>query len=312
LVFPSASGCLAELLYRAMSRPPFCHLFRLWYLKRRLLPRSHFILFPTFRCDYYGRCPYCHLLDMGFPRLYPEDLPVEKAVDSFLRFSDSELDVSGGEPFLWRGIREFVEEVGKENRVGVTTNLSWEVEREREWLSGFSSITASYHPEAVGLEEFLKKVVLLRSIHPKVKVNVVAYPPLLHRVGEAVERFRREGIFVHVDPYLSPLSPYTKGEREWVRLLLVSKRKVEFPPAGLKKCDAGRRHFVVLPDGSVYTCWNGCMLEHLLGPSVLGRSYRLGNLLEGTFSPLREELECWLPCSAGCDLDYVKQRPITG
>ena len=280
---------------------------RLFYKLRVLSrPSLHGIVAVTFRCNYHGLCPYCHLQDMGFPSRYPSDLPLQKFLSFLQRLPPCTLDLTGGEPFLAEGFKEFMKEVPRKHRMAVATNLSFPLEEFEEILGKFCHVTASYHPHAVELETFLHKLGRLRSLNPRVSVNLVAHPSLLPDLRGYLRIFKRRGIPVHLDPYVNPLSPYSREERELVRGLLTSRRMVEFPFGQEKRwCTAGTDHFAVAPNGDAYTCWQGMMWSHLLSCK---ETYYLGNVLEGNFSLRKGGTFCELPCPSGCDLDYVRWK----
>ena len=294
-----ACSFVARLQSRSLSR-------LLYELRTLFRPSLHAIVAVTFRCNYHGLCPYCHLQDLGLPSRYPSDLPFREFLSFLQDLPPCTLDLTGGEPFLARGFREFLGSIPRKHRVAVATNLSFPPEEFAEVLGRFCHITASYHPHAVELGTFLERLERLRSLNPKISVNLVAHPSLLPSLKEYLRIFNRRGIPVHVDPYVNPLSPYSPEERELVRGALVSRREVEFPFGQERRwCTAGTNHFAVAPNGDVYTCWQGMMWSHLLS---LREPYYLGNLLEGNFSLRKEGILCELPCPSGCDLDYVRWR----
>jgi MoaA/NifB/PqqE/SkfB family radical SAM enzyme len=292
-------------IYSLAARLQSRNFDRLLYKLPLLFKSSlHVTVAVTFRCNYYSLCPYCHLRDLGIPRLYKSDLPFQE-FSSFLRILPScLLDLTGGEPFLARRFKEFVKEVPKKHKIAVTTNLSFSLEEFSEVLGRFCHITASYHPHAV-LRAFLDKLERLRSFNPNVRVNLVAHPSLLPNLREYLRIFKKRGIPTHIDPYIKPFfSPYRREERELVRGLLISRRVTKFPFRQEKRwCTAGKDHFFVAPNGDVYTCGQGMIWSHLLS---LKDPYYLGNILEESFSPRREGTLCELPCCAGGDLDYVR------
>ncbi len=267
---------------------------------------------PTFRCNYYGLCKYCHVPDLGLPELYPGDFRWKKLVERLEEFPPCLLDITGGEPFMAKGFREFIQSLPGKHMVGVSTNLSFEISEVEELLPRFCWITASFHPFAADLNEFLEKVRRVRAINPRVKINMVAHPQVLPKLSFYVRTFEKNGLLTNVDPYLS-LSPYAEEEEKLVRGLLISKR-VTTPPFVEEPtlCNAGVRHFVVLPNGDVYTCWNGMNIRHFLaradGTDPREGPYYLGNMVGGTFKPRQGWIKCDFPCPPPCDSDFTERR----
>lgn len=306
------NGKLWHLILRLGSKAPARFLYGgAWRFAKLFKPRFHCILAVTLRCNYYGLCEYCHLSDLGFPELYPGDIPLEESIDFLRRFPPSTLDLTGGEPFLAENFGKFVSMIPEKHQIGVATNLSFEVGEFAGILGKFNHITASYHPSAVELEDFLEKVKLVRSINPKVKINMVAYPPLIPHLKHYVKTFEKNGFLVHIDPY-NPLS-YTEQEKGLVKSLLISRRMVEFPSSEERRfCSAGTNHFAVLPNGDAYTCWYGIVCAHLMmaaGEREVKEKYYLGNIFNGSFMLKERWTSCDIPCPSGCDLDWIKQRP---
>lgn len=213
-----------------------------------------------------------------------------------------------------KDFKELVAEIPKKHTVGVVTNLSFDVDEFSGILGKFEWITASFHPYAVRLEDFLDKVKRVRSINPKIKINIVAYPPLVSKLNDYVKTFEKNGTLVHIDPYIDLTTSYTKEEKEHVKEFLISKRMLDYPfDEKPKLCDAGINYFVVVPNGDAYTCSNGMFWNHVR--AILGENetnsepYYLGNIFDGSFGLRKKWISCSIPCF-GCDLDHTKRKEI--
>lgn len=303
---------------------PTLRFLRIHNLMKLFRPRVHCVLAITFRCDYFGICEYCPIPSLA--KLYPKTTPHQKWIDLFKRFPPCTLEISGGEPFLVEDFKEFVSEIPDGHEVRVTTNLSFNVDEFSDSLGKFDWITASFHPHAVGVKDFLKKTKRVQAINPNLSVCMVAYPPLLPDLEEYIQTFEKNGIPTTIEPYINPHSPYTPEEKKFVKKLITSKRTGGYPHYGIlgyphddtqpRLCNAGIRHLYLMPNGDAYTCGTGMEWDHD-GASDFKRfpkrnknpKYLMGNVFDENFRLRKEWIRCEIPCY-GCDPDYIKRRAI--
>lgn len=287
-----------------VARPllgPAYRKYRLWRWRRRL----HVIFIPTYRCNY--RCPYCDVWKLA-------DKFRERDLDEWIRWfyllPNSIVDVTGGEPFLYREWFDLVASMPSRHRMAVTTNLSYDVARFGPLWSRLTNVTVSFHPHTVELVDFITKLKRLKRYREKVSCNIVGYPDFLCRLPEFIEKIQSLGVYVNVDPYIHEDYQYTEEENRLVEearslTSIQSTRRIGFAVDDVgvpKMCDAGIRHFLVVPDGSAYTC----MCGYFQDPT----HHYMGNVLEPRWTPRTTKILCEVSCSCGCDLDWVKPSVI--
>jgi len=270
------------------------------YGRRKLI---HFIFIPTYLCQY--RCPYCEVWALT-ERFKPVD--VEEWLRFFNNQASSLVDCTGGEPFLYEGWVDFVLNLSQRHRIAVTTNLGYKPSSFKDLWPRFSNVTVSFHPHTVDLERFLESVLEVKALQRNIGCNIVAYPDQLEKLPSYIEAFNELSIPVHVDPYISEKYQYTIDElnllekiREMTGQQTVRMKGFNFDDRGtLKLCNAGRKHVLVLPDGSSFTCMCGFFQN--------AQHHSMGNIFDRNWTLRDRDVLCQVSCSCGCDLDWVKYR----
>ena len=159
---------------------------------------------PTLRCD--CRCSYCstefrHRSDaktlFGRRPLSPEQWIM------ICNKLGTRLLITGGEPFLYRGLIDVIEQIDFQLRI--TSDLGPVTDEiiERLCKRGNIFMVASYHheqPGAIAMEAFARKVNMLQAGGLQCKVNMVSQGPEHARQLRKVQRrFRGEfGIAAHI------------------------------------------------------------------------------------------------------------------
>ena len=256
------------------------------------------VVFLTFKCNYH--CPYCTFRVERTDLTALSDIDVHHWLDFARSFEDETLwDLTGGEPTLHPGFRQFVEGIPEHHKVAVTTNLSYSVGRIKELFShsSFVHVTCSYHPSApTDLAEFISKMYVLRDLVKHVSVNYVAIPGEIEKIGPIADVFRAHNIPFHVDPYRGPKYQFSELDFYLLSRFLTDRPFRHNPPPAL--CPAGFRYFVCRADGNVYRCSAGMFADQTC----------LGNIAEGTFRRLDKPTPCpFTACENGCDIDGIKK-----
>jgi len=277
------------------------------YKKRRdWRNRLHMVYIPSYRCNY--RCPYCDVwkLDKKFP-----EQPVTDWLQFFNELPKTIIDVTGGEPFIYPEWRRLLNEMPDKHRVSATTNLSYEPREYRDLWTRLAGITLSYHPHTADLADFTRKMNYVEKINPNLSVNIVAYPDQLDRIQGYIDEIQgKQGIPVNIDPYIAEEYSYTDEEARKVRELRgmaerSPDRRIGYQAEDenrLKLCDAGIQHFLVVPDGSAFTC----MCGYFQNPD----DHYIGNVLDPDWKPRQTRIPCRSSCSCGCDLDWIHYEVI--
>jgi len=263
-----------------------------------------------YACNY--KCTYCFLA------FEPETASIEAAylrpeqwigiwTDIYKRYGPSHVLVTGGEPFTYPGFMDLVSAISGMHTLSFSTNLSWDVD---EFIKKVDKerveIESSFHPEFVSIEEFMRKVNLLRDADYFVGVTVVAYPPFLDKIKGYKEIFKKEKIGLNMYPYRGPYESrtypeaYSESERGALKDLgleigikpnkalmeaydtTVRTDTVSTSGAAKKLCRMGQRYAKITPDGNAYRC---C--------AAVNKDWgMLGNLATGSFELLKEAKEC--------------------
>lgn len=134
-------------------------------------------------------------------------LPASEWKHHWARFNEKHgpalIYITGGEPFTYPEFIEILEDLGRENVVMISTNLSWDVEPFlRRVNRDRVGILVSYHPDFVKDEDaFIEKILRLRKAGFSASISVVAYPPFLPHLREMAEFFSGRGIELAVQPF---------------------------------------------------------------------------------------------------------------
>lgn len=276
--------------------------------------RINLVLYLSFKCNY--SCPCCIIKKSECSESYPKKSEHDwtEWVEIINEFPPANVCITGGEPLLFPGLFKLIHELAKKHRVFLTTNL-YAVPNELLNCKTKMGISASFHPYMTDIESFTKRIHKLKEHGFNPAVEYVAYPPLFDELPEIKTFFEKEvGVTVNIDPYISPDHRYNAAEIETLKRLDLRSRKFGFDFDGYgvsKYCDAGSKHFVIVPNGDVYTCQAG--LLYVISPlhknfSSPKEKFYLGNLFDGSFKPLVNPKMCFLPCSEGCDLDGAHVR----
>ena len=92
---------------------------------RKLLPNQLCVLLVTFRCNY--RCSYCPVVTrFDYSEIYgkADERTPEDWIAALDRLPKANVYISGGEPFLFKGLPELVNGLGKHQVLGIVTNAT--------------------------------------------------------------------------------------------------------------------------------------------------------------------------------------------
>ncbi|MCR4403458.1 MAG: hypothetical protein NUW12_11940 [Firmicutes bacterium] len=264
----------------------------------------HASWFLTVRCNF--DCPYC------WERLYKDlykgvEFPSPQECAAAWNRIPGELliDISGGEPFLYRGLFEFFALLDSDKKIAISTNASGDIAKFIQVVppERCVSITLSYHPSNQNnMHDFVGKALCLKNRGYPVVVNFVMYPEQMWLFPKLEKIFGYFGVPVHADPYgqnpRNPAFTYNEAELEFLRRYVPDDRRYILERrAGRFLCDAGDRHFVVMPDGEAYEC----LTRRLYGmPSF-------GNIFDPNFGLATSRVACEVVACATCDYDHTSR-----
>jgi MoaA/NifB/PqqE/SkfB family radical SAM enzyme len=261
----------------------------------------------SYRCDY--KCSYCRV-DTWRETRYADVAKWTRIWDEiFANYGTTHIRFSGGEPFLYPGFIELMRVLGERHTLNVTTNLHIDerkLVRECGPIADKSClvISSSYHPEYCRLDEFIAKVLYLKSHGIYTSVSMVAWPPFLQDIPRVKGEMEKNDIQFQVIPlgghFFEKDYPggYTDEERAALARLAVtvsnkaSKTMFDFKvgqedrKTPRRLCRMGMNFGMIRPNGDVFRC---CTFE---------KCAYLGNILDGTFKLIEEPQWCELePCN---------------
>lgn len=223
---------------------------------------------------------------------------VERIVDGFAQLPGIwEIKMSGGEPFAFSGLMEWVIP-GLMDRTGHLVSILTNFSAPLQVLERFCALTgdrlritsASFHPERTGIDQFIAKAVAYRALRDRHNprssfvVNVVLVPG--HVAEHLAFRDRLRAFDLGYFPQLMKIKggvyPYSREDRVLIEQLTEGSRdphQVNRAPnyRGLH-CEAGVWYFVVDQRGEAYTCRTGKRFQEEDSRA------RLGNIAAGSFA----------------------------
>jgi len=290
-------------------------LLRSIYRKLFYKDKLQILLYPSFVCNY--NCSYCYVKKGKLLEKFNKEYTGKEWAGRLNKFEPAAISVTGGETFLW-SLREFLENIDKKHTVFVTSNLSWDVLKNIEWLKRIKNIklSFSFHPEMIDVDTFIIKFKLVRNSGIFAIASIVAHPNTFPKLNEYVERFKKEGIPFDVQTYLSPDFKYSEKDKKMLIGYIKTYRNETFFDFDIepkpKTCVAGQRYFFLSPNGDAYTCQAGFLIDN----SELHKKWKkkksiffMGNIFDDTFK-LKKIDVCRYPCSEYCDLVFAKPKLV--
>lgn len=229
---------------------------------------------PTMKCNL--SCSYCHFrwtpLNGGYAwsgydrqHLVKDQVSPKEYIRFFERMAPFHLEISGGEPLLYRGFREVIAALPGGCTWAITSNTLLDVEnidfgKCKHW-------TASYHDVD---EPFLTN---LSHIHIWQSVSFVVPFKRIEQILRKAREYKERGFSVNILRELNPGVDW-RGTKEWQALLSMKEIgcnvvEDDIPPSydfdSGYICKGGNEYFAIMPDGSIYRCYTMAMLGEPLG-----------------------------------------------
>lgn len=257
----------------------------------------------TYRCN--NKCPYCTIFGKykGEP-----DIAYDLWLNAFNRLKPRIIDITGGEPFLYKDLIPLINGLNKSIEIGLTTNLTQDITQfvQKVNPSRILSMTLSYHPSmSMQKDYFIGKALLLLQRGFPINVNFVGYPEQMYMIPTLKYTFESAGIKFHVDPYAQHEGKqyeFNDFEQAFLKKMVGNDREFRFKETeGVVKCSAGSDYLVILPDGTAHRC----MHFNLTGRKAIG------NILDPTMKLYDE----WQLCDqmnqcGGCDKDKTQMIEV--
>ena len=238
------------------------------------LPKLYVNLWLTFRCNY--NCSYC--LVKKYINKYSNEKPIEEWTKALLRLPKATIAITGGEPFLFKGIAQLINNISKKHRIALTTNLSFPQELMKIKDKKNTFVCLSYQREMESLDDFAKKVNIVKKHFKKLSIN---YVNINNENTSKLKNFfeKKLGVIFNDDPEFYPTDQKT-GEKVL--------------------CTAGSTFIAVAPDGRAYACCGG----------FYNNKFYLGSIFNKDFKLLSKPIVCDIKCVWDCDQDYTIRKRL--
>jgi len=197
-------------------------------LKRQIIApyRCIFTWVMSPKCNY--KCAYCSVrLFEKVKENTVENKSVGEIVDSwkniYEKYGSSRIRLTGGEPSIYPNFFTILKELIAYHRLQLGTNLSFDINKFCDVADPDKvRVDASLHCEYIQLEDFVKKIELLKKNKFKLSVSYVAYPDFIKNISLAKKEIENMGIPFFVHPFsgvckgkVYPLS-YTEEEKKQI------------------------------------------------------------------------------------------------
>lgn len=261
----------------------------------------------TYECNY--KCSYCFFWKDRKERYPPTGVCRYSEIwnSIFEKYWSCHIRFSGGEPFVYPNFIDLVAMLLERHTVDITTNLTFDIEMFLKKISpGGVSLSASFHPEFVGIEQFLDKVMLLNRKGFPTGIAFVAYPSHLKDLERYKSFVEKAGMLFKIIPFMGQFEgkkyPESYGEEQRHMLKQASinsdnqtqkelnaqwfDQNMSKKPVVNKFCRMGQMYARILPSGEVTRC---CHYN----------SENLGSIFEEDFRIIDEPALCSIeacPC----------------
>ncbi len=271
------------------------------------------IFMPTWRCNL--QCAYCdyrlqkcdgddYILNaFGKDLAIKKELTPEQWIKHLAKFDPFVLEMTGGEPTMYKGLPEVLNGLPFDSEWAMTSNtLLTDVINElpghncKDW-------TASYHFHNDDI--FLNNIKTLRAKGIPVRITIVLTPDNLDILREKVRDFVFQNIGVNIHPMLKQGFDWKDHREVWDAAIefaalspcvnIIKDISDAWVPERHEICPAGTdKYFVVMPDGSVVRCYSDIL------------RYEPTENIE-TFVPAKENGPCGKECMFPCDKQIARK-----
>lgn len=233
--------------------------------------------FPTLKCN--KKCRFCFSREINF-----DDFPKER-IDHFIDFlvenKINNLDILGGEPFLYKPINELVEKASEKNiAITVSTNGT-SIDSLNAFLKHFDNkkvkvgVSINDSPNPALLEVIKHNKLWIKSVITKEKIPEIGILEFAKNIGITYYLIYMDAL---TEEDLSKSIPFYEfiDKIGTIKSLFPNVEPVfckGFIGGNLNyRCPAGSEKITIMPDGSIYPCY-------LLSSSL---NYRLGNIFKSS------------------------------
>jgi len=228
------------------------------------------IINTTFECNL--KCEYCYLHSKNTKSVIDECKYQYRKPNEWIegilwlekQFEEiSVIDISGGEPFLYKGIIELIKKIPERIIIGITTNTLLISESffllPDEKKKKICIVLSAHLVDGKLPDVFIKKIIDIKNNFRNININFVTYPRQDDFINYIKEISDRIGIRISFEPYIDYnsekkhfgftdyaslfFSPYDRRGIE-----LSNKRKLP------SECFIGTKYLWITPDGNINQC----------------------------------------------------------
>ncbi len=276
--------------------------------------KKFFRWYLHYTCNF--RCPYCWFYkgwaEAGRRNIYlsPQEWMVhwQRVYD---KYGSIRIEITGGEPFIYPHFTELIKELSRMHSVGITTNLSVEVEDFiKEMDTSKVKVTPTFHPLFADFDKFSRKMLLLKESGIGSHIFYLAYPPQIKFIKYYSDKFSNLGMPMEVLTFWGQYNgksypqSYTQEEKELIEPYLSCREEEKFQLEAKqvkgKLCRAGQVYANIKADGLAFRCGGN-------------DGEPIGNLFNNNFKLLDEPSPCkseFCLCNEWASLLIEEKAPV--
>lgn len=219
-------------------------------------PQHNYIaFFLTFACSL--KCDYCindhnRQSRISYPHMSPDEWI--KAANRLILRDDLPLTLQGGEPTLYKGFYEIVNEVKPEIKMDLMTNLTFNVDefikKAPVWRftreAPYASIRVSYHPGQNDIDEIIIKTIALQDAGFRIGIYGIEHPD--ETIRNHIYEVKKRCLDLGLDFRLKEFLGFYKGK------LHGTYKYADAISSSLKACMCKTTELLVSPAGHVFRC----------------------------------------------------------
>lgn len=222
----------------------------------------------NYECNY--RCPYCWFNGQWkelkkFNRYIQKERMIEFWRNIYQKYGCVQINISGGEPFIYHDFVDLVLELLKFHHVEIMTNLSLDIDYFIDKVDSLAlEIVPSFHPLFADFDKFKERAILLKEKGWLRKVSYLAWPPLISELNYYRDKFADSGFNFFARSFFGIYNgkkyPDMYTDEEKIVILDSVMPSGDMPPpvepivTKGKLCRAGEKYALIQPDGKIYRC----------------------------------------------------------
>ena len=259
------------------------------------------IFVPTWRCQL--KCSYCDYRIDKDGKLHAFDkiknigreLEWFEWVQYLDRFEPLLLEMTGGEPTMYKDLNKLLLHLSGFSRWAITSNTLNRDAIKKLPAYNCHAWTASYHYHSD--DDFMTNLFILRGKGIMPRVTIVITPENYNVAKEKIKMFQVEGYGVNIHPVLKQDFDWAehrdvwdgiKGLADGAQTMIVGDISDKWMPERHEMCSAGGDYFCLMPDGQVLRCYSQILTDD-------------HGVFIKDFEPVYEARPCSMDCMFPCD-----------